>query len=66
MPRPRIAPLDPPYAPELAQELERFMPPGMPPLRLFRTLAHNPRVLRKFRLGSCLTVGQSSDVTASS
>lgn len=57
MQRPRIAPLDPPYAPELAEELSRFMPPGIPPLRLFRTLAHNPRVLRKFRLGSLLDRG---------
>ncbi len=55
--RPRIPPLEPPYDPELAAELERFMPPGVPPLRLFRTLAHNPRVLRKFRLGSLLDRG---------
>ncbi|HME70536.1 MAG TPA: carboxymuconolactone decarboxylase family protein [Myxococcota bacterium] len=57
MQRPRIPPLDPPYDPELAAELARFMPPGIPPLRLFRTLAHNPRVLRKFRLGSLLDHG---------
>jgi alkylhydroperoxidase family enzyme len=57
MQRPRIAPLDPPYDPELAEELARFMPPGIPPLRLFRTLAHNPRVLQKFRLGSLLDRG---------
>jgi 4-carboxymuconolactone decarboxylase len=57
MQRSRIAPLDPPYDPELAEELARFMPPGVPPLRLFRTLAHNPRVLRKFRLGSLLDRG---------
>lgn len=57
MQRPRISPLDPPYEPELAAELARFMPPGIPPLRLFRTLAHNPRVLRKFRLGSLLDRG---------
>jgi len=54
---PRLAPLEPPYEPELAKELARFMPPGMEPLRLFRTLAHNPRVLRKFRLGSLLDRG---------
>jgi 4-carboxymuconolactone decarboxylase len=57
MQRPRIAPLDPPYDPELAEELMRFMPPGIPPLRLFRTLAHNRRVLQKFRLGSLLDRG---------
>jgi len=57
MQHPRLAPLDPPYDPELAEELARFMPPGIPPLRLFRTVAHNPRVLRKFRLGSLLDRG---------
>jgi alkylhydroperoxidase family enzyme len=57
---PRIAPLEPPYDPELADELARFMPPGIPPLALFRTLAHNPRVLRKFRLGSLLDRGSLS------
>ena len=54
---PRIAPLRAPYEPELAAELEAMMPPGMEPLRLFRTLAHNARVLRKFRLGNLLDRG---------
>ena len=53
----RLEPLAPPYDPELATELEAMMPPGIEPLRLFRTLAHNPRVLRKFRLGSLLDRG---------
>lgn len=54
---PRLAPLEPPYAPETAAELERMMPPGVPPLRLFRTLAHNPRVLAKIRSGNLLDRG---------
>lgn len=53
----RLAPLEPPYAPEIAAELERMMPPGVPPLRLFRTLAHNPRVLAKIRAGNLLGRG---------
>ncbi|MCG8588315.1 MAG: carboxymuconolactone decarboxylase family protein [Proteobacteria bacterium] len=53
----RIEPLEPPFEPELAAELARFMPPGMEPLRLFRTLAHNPRVLSRFRGGSLLDRG---------
>ncbi len=57
MAAPRIAPLEPPYEPELDAELTRFMPPGVPPLRLFRTLARNPRVLRKFFAGSLLDRG---------
>lgn len=38
---PRIAPLEAPFAPETAAELDRWMPPGagLPPLALFRTLA---------------------------
>ena len=53
----RLVPLEPPYEAALAEELARFMPPGVPPLGLFRTLAHNPRVLRKFRAGSLLDRG---------
>jgi alkylhydroperoxidase family enzyme len=54
---PRLAPLEPPYAPELAAELTALMPPGLEPIRLFRTLAHSPRVLRKVRLGGLLDRG---------
>jgi len=34
-----------------------MMPPGLPPLLLFRTLAHNPRVLAKIRAGNLLDRG---------
>ena len=44
---PRIAPAEPPYAPAIANELARIMPPGMPPLVLFRTMARSPRVFAK-------------------
>src|SRR5918992_4225772 len=39
--RPRIAPLEPPYDPELKAMLDKWMPPnsGVEPLALFRTLA---------------------------
>lgn len=46
---PRINPLDPPYKPEVAETLRRMMPPEVEPLRLFRTVAHNPAVLERFR-----------------
>lgn len=36
---PRISPLEPPYAPEVAAQLESMMPPGVPPIRLFTTFA---------------------------
>ncbi len=54
---PRIPPLSPPYEPGVAAELAAMMPPGMEPLKLFRTLAHNPRVLHKFHLGNLLDRG---------
>ena len=53
----RIPPLEPPYPPEIDAELTAMMPPGVEPLKLFRTLAHNPRVLRKFHLGNLLDRG---------
>ncbi len=54
---PRIAPLDPPYDAAVAATLHAMMPPGMPPLGLFRTLAHNPRILEKFRASNLLDRG---------
>ena len=46
---PRIAPLDPPYEPQVAETLRRMMPPGVEPLGLFRTVARNPAILERFR-----------------
>lgn len=37
----RIRPLQPPFDPEVAALLERMMPPGIPPIALFRTFARN-------------------------
>ena len=46
----RIAPLDPPYQPEIQTILERMMGgAGIEPLRLFRVVAHNKAILDKFR-----------------
>jgi alkylhydroperoxidase family enzyme len=46
---PRIAALEPPYDPEVGESLRRMMPPGVEPLGLFRTVAHNPAILERFR-----------------
>ncbi len=47
---PRITPLDPPFEPDIAKTLERMMGgSGAEPLKLFRTVAHNPHILDKFR-----------------
>jgi alkylhydroperoxidase family enzyme len=37
----RIEPLNPPYSPDVAKRLEAMMPPGVPPILLFRTFARN-------------------------
>ena len=39
---PRISPLEPPYEPSTGELLARMMPPGQPPIRLFRTFVRNP------------------------
>jgi alkylhydroperoxidase family enzyme len=43
---PRIDPLTPPYEPDVAEQLERMMPPGVPPIALFRTFANNLAMTR--------------------
>ncbi len=57
---PRIVPAEPPYEPLIAAELERIMPPGVPPLGLFRTLARSPRVFAKMFAGGLLDKGPLS------
>ncbi len=54
---PRIAPLEPPFAPDIQAALDRVMPPGMSPLVLFTTLARNARVFRRFMAGGLLDKG---------
>jgi len=51
MPPPRIAPLDPPYDPDIAEALARWMPPGskIEPLKLFRTLVRSPEIGSRLR-----------------
>ena len=56
----RMNPLSEPYEAEVELELAKLMPPGVPPLRLFRVIAHNPRVLRRMRRGSLLDEGAIS------
>jgi alkylhydroperoxidase family enzyme len=55
----RIAPLEPPYAPEIQQQFDRIMR-GAPPLMLFRVIAGNARAWEKFRAGSLLDRGPLS------
>ena len=57
---PRITPADSPYEPQIAAELERIMPPGVPPLVLFRTLARSPRIFARMFAGGLLDKGPLS------
>jgi alkylhydroperoxidase family enzyme len=52
----RIAPLQPPYAPEIQAQFDAIMR-GAPPLLLFRVLAGHDRAWTKFRAGSLLDRG---------
>lgn len=52
----RIAPLNPPYPPEIHAQFDRIMR-GAPPLMLFRVMAGHPRAWEKFRGGSLLDRG---------
>lgn len=52
----RLAPLEPPYAPDIQQQFDRIMR-GAPPLLLFRVMAGNARAWEKFRAGSLLDRG---------
>ena len=56
---PRIAPLQPPYAPDIAEQFDRIMR-GAPPLVLFRVMARNARAWEKFRAGGLLDRGPLS------
>src|ERR1700754_4928738 len=55
----RIAPLQPPYAPDIRDQFDRIMR-GAPPLMLFRVMAGHARAWDKFRAGSLLDKGPLS------
>lgn len=57
MPSSRIVPLDAPFDDTVAEAFQRFLPPGLAPLKLFRTQAHNPRVLQRMFAGNLLDKG---------
>lgn len=58
-PGPRIAPLTPPYPPEIQTQFDRIMR-GAPPLVLFRVMAGHSRAWDKFRAGGLLDPGPLS------
>ena len=56
MSAPRIAPIDPPYTAEVQAAFDVIMR-GAAPLKLFRTVARNPRVLQRMMAGGLLDKG---------
>ena len=55
----RIAPLQPPYAPQIQAQFDAIMR-GAPPLMLFRVIAGHSRAWNKFRASSLLDPGPLS------
>jgi 4-carboxymuconolactone decarboxylase len=64
MPAARIAPLDPPYQPEIEAMLAKWMPPGaaVEPLQLFRLLARNPEFMSRMRPLGAGILGSASSI----
>ncbi len=59
--QPRIVPLEPPFAPAVAEELARWQPPGKDPIALFRTLTrHLPLARTIYPLGRYFLGNESS------
>ncbi len=54
---PRMAPAEPPYPPEVQAWFDRTMPPGVPPLALFTTMARDPRLFQRMMSGGLLDRG---------
>ncbi|MDX2205922.1 MAG: carboxymuconolactone decarboxylase family protein [Hyphomicrobiaceae bacterium] len=53
----RIPPAEPPFPPAVAERLASIMPPGVPPLTLFRILACDERLFARFMGGGLLDKG---------
>lgn len=63
MSEPRIAPLEPPFDPELGALLTRMTPPGAPNvLALFRTLAKNPALAERMMATGGHFLGRGSSL----
>lgn len=60
MPQPRIKAIEPPYSHQIQESFGVIMPPGMPPLNIFRTVGKNPRVLSRMVRGGLLDKGSIS------
>ena len=52
----RIRPIETPFSAQLQKSFDVVMPPGIPPLNIFQTVANNERVLSRMVRGG--PVGQ--------
>lgn len=53
----RLSPATPPFPPAIQGRLDAIMPPGVPPLVLFTTLARDPRLFERFMSGGLVDRG---------
>ncbi len=60
MAEPRIAPAAPPFSDAVQATLKRLMPPGVPPLVLFTTIARSERAFSRFMAAGLLDKGPLS------
>lgn len=60
MSQPRINAIEPPYTKQLQDSFDLAMPPGMPPLNIFKTVGNNERVLSRMVHGGLLDRGSIS------
>jgi alkylhydroperoxidase family enzyme len=64
--RPRIPPINPPFEPAVAAQLDAMSPPGTPPIGVFRTFVHNVEMTDamrgwgRYELSSRLSVSMRS------
>ena len=56
----RIAPAERPFPEDMEETLGKIMPPGVEPLLLFRVMAREPRLFRRFMAGALLDKGTLS------
>lgn len=64
LPPPRLAPLAPPYEPELEALLTRMTPPAAPDvLALFRVLAHHPALAERMTAVGGLLLGRQASLS---
>ncbi len=59
----RIEPLTEPYEPDVADQLASMMPPGVPPIGLFRTFAHNLPMSAAMRTWGGYELGRELSLT---